>query len=216
MPVAAVPASSSTDTTPPRNLHSDTWRPWSRRTWSATAHLLLDLPIGTAWGTLVVALLAASLGLVPLALLGVALLVVTLAGSMLAARAERARARLLLGTAPVAHRPLPRTPTGWLGLLTDRRAWLSCLYAVALLPLGIVNATITLSGWAVAAAGLTSHASAWLFPTQSVALGRWVIEGEPAVILTTALAALLALAMPQAVRLLSTIDSLLVRGLLHP
>ena len=49
-----------------------------------------------------------------------------------------------------------------------------------------------------------------------MALGRWVIEGEPAVILTTALAALLALAMPQAVRLLSTIDSLLVRGLLHP
>ena len=123
---------------------------------------------------------------------------------------------MLLGTAAVTHPPLPHTPTGWLRLLNDRRAWLSCLYAVALLPLGIVNATITATGWAVAAAGLSSQAWAWLLPTQTVTLGPWVLDGEPAVILTTALAALLALAMPHVVRLLAAVDRALVRSLLHP
>ncbi|MCB2175711.1 MAG: hypothetical protein KQH57_07880 [Actinomycetales bacterium] len=47
-------------------------------------------------------------------------------------------------------------------------------------------------------------------------LGPWVLDGEPAVIVTTALAALLAAAMPQAVRLLAAIDNVLVRSLLQP
>lgn len=216
MSTAASPAGPSSDTASGRERRAGTWSPWSSRTWSASAHLALDLPVGALWGGLVVALLAASLALVPLALLGVALLAVTLALSMVGARAERARARLLLGTPPVAGPALPRTPNGWLRLLADRHAWLTVLYAVALVPLGIINATVTLTGWALVAAGLTSQAWAWLLPTHTVALGPWVLDGEPAVIVTTALAALLAAAMPQAVRLLAAIDSVLVRSLLQP
>ncbi len=59
--------------------------------------------------------------------------------------------------------------TGWLRLLTDRGAWRSCLHAVMLLPLGIVNATVTLTGWAVVAAGLTSHVWARLLPSHAAA-----------------------------------------------
>jgi len=102
-----------------------------------------------------------------------------------------------------------------LRLLADGRAWLSCLYAVVLLPLGIVNATVTFTGWAVVAAGLTSQVWAWLLPTRAVTVGTWVVDGEPAVIATTALAVLLAIAMPRAVRLLAAVDRWLVRTLLR-
>ena len=61
----------------------------------------------------------------------VALLIMTLAGSLLAARVERARTRLLLGAEAPAARPFPRTWTGWLRLVVDGRAWLACLYAVS-------------------------------------------------------------------------------------
>lgn len=215
MSVSAAPLVAERATPSASDVRADSWSPWSRRTWSASAHLVLDLPVGTLWGTLVVALLASSIGLLALALLGVPLLVVTLAGSLLAARAEHARTHMLLGAAPVATVPLPRTATGWLRLLADGRAWLSCLYAVVLLPLGIVNATVTVTGWAVVAAGLTSQVWAWLLPTHAVTVGSWVIDGEPAVIATTALAVLLAVAMPQAVRLLAAVDRWLVRTLLR-
>ncbi|MCR6491122.1 sensor domain-containing protein [Cellulomonas sp. P24] len=215
MSVTAAPLVPPSASTSAPDARTDSWSPWSRCTWLASAHLLLDLPVGMLWGTLVVALLASSIGLMPLALLGVPLLVVTLAGSLLAARAEHARTRMLLGAAPVAPVPLPRTATGWLRLLADGRAWLSCLYAVVLLPLGIVNATVTFTGWAVVAAGLTSQVWAWLLPTRAVTVGTWVVDGEPAVIATTALAVLLAIAMPRAVRLLAAVDRWLVRTLLR-
>lgn len=191
------------------------WSPWSRRTWLATTHLVLDLPVGVLWGTLVVALVAASVGLLPMALIGGALLIATLAGSQLAARAERARTRLLLGTEPPVSRPFPRTWTGWIRLLVDGRAWLACLYAVVLLPLGILNATVAVTGWALVLAGLTSQAWAWLLPTHDVTIGSWAVAGEPVVILTTTLAIMLGFVMPSVVRGLAAIDGWLQRTLLR-
>jgi hypothetical protein len=191
------------------------WSPWSRRTWLATAHLVLDLPVGMLWGTLVVALVAASIGLIPMALIGSALLIATLAGSLLAARGERARARLLLGAESPVTRPFPRTWTGWLRLLIDGRAWLACLYAVVLLPLGILNATVAITGWSLVLAGLTSQGWAWLLPTHTVTIGSWAVEGEPVVILTTTLAIVLGFVMPSVVRGLAAIDGWLLRTLLR-
>ena len=191
------------------------WHSWSPRTWLATLHLVLDLPVGMAWGTLVAALVAASIGLLPLALLGVPLLVLTLAGSCLAARAERARARLLLGTAVSTATQFPRTWTGWLRLPIDGRAWLSCGYALLLMPLGVLNATVTVTGWGLVLAGVTSQMWAWLLPITGIMIGSWSVEGEQAVVLLTVAALLLGLAMPQLIRALAAVDGWLVRALLR-
>jgi hypothetical protein len=196
-------------------INSGAWRPGSRRTWWATAHLMLDLPVGMMWGTLVSALVAASVGLVPLALLGVAGRVLTLAGSLLVARLERARARLLLGTTNAAPKPLPRTAGGCLRLLIDARAWLSCLYAVLLMPLGLINATVTVTGWALVAAGATSQLWAWLLPAETLTIGSSSLTGEPVVLLVTLVALLLGTAMPFVIRFLAAVDGWLVRTLLR-
>lgn len=198
-----------------RGVVSESWRPWSLRTWLATAHLVLDLPVGLIWGTLTVALIATSIALLPIALIGGVVLVMTLGGSRLAARAELARARLLLGSESTATALLPRTWTGWLRLLIDGRAWLACLYAIVLLPLGILNATVAITGWSLVLAGLTSQGWAWLLPAHAVTIGPWAVEGEPAVILTTMFAVVLGLLMPSVVRGLSAIDRWLGNTLLR-
>jgi hypothetical protein len=215
MSLTTTPTDRPTATAARRSSLDGSWSPWSRRTWLATTHLVLDLPVGMLWGTLVVALLAASIGLVPVALIGGVLLVMTLAGSLLAARAERARARLLLGAESPVTTPLPRTWTGWLRLLVDGRAWLACLYAVLLLPLGILNATVAVTGWSLVLAGATSQIWAWLLPTGTVMIGSWAVVGEPAVILTTTLAIMLGFVMPSVVRGLAAIDGWLLRTLLR-
>ncbi|MBI1379039.1 MAG: hypothetical protein GC157_16395 [Frankiales bacterium] len=199
--------------TPTPHVRAGAWTPWSRRTWLATAHLVLDLPVGMLWGTSVVALVAASVGLLPLALLGIALLVLTLAGSLLAASVERHRGAALLGTPSSGPTSLPRSWSAWLRLLVDGRAWRSVVYGVVLLPLGIVNATVVLTGWSLVLAGLSSQAWAWLLPSRTVVLGSWSLEGEAAVILTTVLAAVLCLAMPVVVRALTAVDRWLLRTL---
>ena len=191
------------------------WSPWSRRTWLATTHLVLDLPVGILWGTLVVALVAASIGLMPMALIGGALLIMTLAGSLLAARAERARARLLLGAVVTGDEAVPAHVERMVRLLVDGRAWLACLYAVVLLPLGILNATVAVTGWSLVLAGLTSQAWAWLLPTHTVTIGSWAVAGEPAVILTTTVAIVLGFVMPSVVRGPAAIDGWLQRTLLR-
>ncbi|MGZ4595020.1 MAG: sensor domain-containing protein [Actinomycetes bacterium] len=191
------------------------WHSWSHRTWLATVHLVLDLPVGMAWGTLVVVLVAASIGLLPLALLGTPLLVVTLAGSLLAARFERARARLLLDAAPSTTTRFPRTWTGWVRLPIDGRAWLSCGYALLLMPLGVLNATVAVTGWALVLAGVTSQTWVWLLPNTGITIGSWSVEGEQAVVPMTVAALLLGLAMPHLIRALAAVDGWLVRTLLR-
>src|SRR4051795_1856179 len=71
-------------------------RLFGRRTWNETLYLLLDLPVGVLGFTVVTAGLAAGVGLL-VTFLGVPLLAGTLLLARLAARAELARARALLG-----------------------------------------------------------------------------------------------------------------------
>ena len=63
------------------------------RTWSESLHLLLDLPLGIAWFTIVVTGLSLGVGLVPLALIGLVVLVGTVFAGRLIGIVERARAK---------------------------------------------------------------------------------------------------------------------------
>ena len=99
------------------------------RTWSASLHLLLDLPFGIAWFVIVVVGLSLGVGLVPLALIGLVVLAVTVFAGRIIGIVERAHAGALLGVhvdppparlQPEGTWPKIRTfltdPPGWKGL----------------------------------------------------------------------------------------------------
>ncbi len=81
------------------------------RTWSETLHLLLDLPFGIAWFTIVVTGLSLGVGLVFLALIGLFVLAATVFAGRLIGIVERARAAALLGV-QVPPPPKPERPEG--------------------------------------------------------------------------------------------------------
>ena len=126
------------------------------RTWSASLHLLLDMPLGIAWFVIAVVGLSVGVGLVALALVGLAILAATVFAGRLIGIVERARADALLGI-QVTPPPARVRPKGtWAGLrsfLTDPVGWKGLGYGMLMLPLGIVNFTVVVTLWAIAIAG---------------------------------------------------------------
>jgi Putative sensor len=186
----------------------------SRRTWLRTAHLLADLPVGIVAATLAAGAGSFSAGLA-LTVAGIPLLVLTLAAARGYGRLERARVRMLLGVAMPAPVPFRGGlhPRWWLPALTDRHAWTALLHALIALPLGIVNATVTLTGWTTALTCLVSPlALAWL--PSNAHLGGLQLASPIGTVVTVLAGAALTLAMPAVVRGLAALDALLARLLL--
>src|SRR3954470_18444260 len=74
-------------------------------TWTATAHLLVNLALGIAWFTIAVTLFSVSLGLL-ITLIGIPLLVLTINFGRVVGAVERARMRALFGVElPAFPRP---------------------------------------------------------------------------------------------------------------
>ncbi|HSB87878.1 MAG TPA: sensor domain-containing protein, partial [Ilumatobacteraceae bacterium] len=137
----------------------------SRRTWSETLHLLLDLPLGISWFTIVVTGLSLGGGLVVLALIGLAILAATVMFGRLIGVIERARARALLSTTVT---PPPRRSTGQQGawkqfkaFMADVPGWKGLAYGLLLLPVGIFNFTVAVTLWSIALAGTTYPLWGW-------------------------------------------------------
>ena len=133
------------------------------RVWNETLYLLLDLPVGIAGFTAVVTALAVALSL-SITLVGIPLLTATLVLARYAGRAERARARALLGYELAAPRPLPRERTVLTRLFAPIRngaAWRATTYFALMLPVGIATFTVAVTWWATSLALLTSPAWAW-------------------------------------------------------
>ncbi len=76
------------------------------RTWKETLHLLIDLPLGIAWFTIIVTGIALGAGLIPLMLIGLVVLFLTLQFVRVVSAIERARAKALLD-ADIANPFLP-------------------------------------------------------------------------------------------------------------
>src|SRR6185436_13525469 len=73
------------------------FRPLIRaRTWKETLHLLIDLPLGIAWFTIIVTGIALGVGLIPLMFIGLLVLLLTLQFVRVVSAIERARAKALL------------------------------------------------------------------------------------------------------------------------
>jgi hypothetical protein len=126
------------------------------------------------------------------------------------AQLERARAQALL----TVRTPAPGAAPRGRRRLTDGTAWRAVLYGVVLLPVGVVNGTIALTGWAVALSSLVYPAYAPLLDTSSVDIGSVTVGGPAGWAAVSVAGALLLLAMPRVTRGLAAVDGWLVRRLL--
>ncbi|MGZ4702041.1 MAG: sensor histidine kinase, partial [Ilumatobacteraceae bacterium] len=190
------------------------------RTWSETLHLLLDLPLGIAWFTIVVTGLSLGAGLVVLALIGLVVLVATVFTGRLIGIVERARARVLLGV-DVAPPPPARSrhdEGNWKrikAMLGDAPGWKGLGYGVIMLPIGIVNFTAVVTMWSIALAGTSYPLWGWATPQNDWhghAIHGWIKTGWISGTFVVGVLALIA--VPQVVRGLAAVDRGLIKGLL--
>lgn len=180
------------------------------RPWRETAHLLLDLPAGVAWFTIVVTLLATSVGLI-VTLLGLPLLALTVRIGRWIGAVERGRASLLLDDDVPAPPPVPLEGSAWQKVRTamaDATGWRGLLYGVVMLPVGIVTFTVTVLAWSLAAAWIALPAYAWALPDDGALTSARDVAG------VVVLGVLMLAAVPRIVHALTRADRALVGALL--
>jgi signal transduction histidine kinase len=116
-------------------------------TWKEISHLLVNLPASLIGFVYVVTMVALGAGLA-VTVVGLPLLAGGLRGARQLGKAERARARRLLGLRIDEPSPLPVRRTGFFGWLwsslKDPVGWRAVLYGFIRLPWGIVTFTVTL------------------------------------------------------------------------
>ncbi|HUA72413.1 MAG TPA: sensor domain-containing protein [Solirubrobacteraceae bacterium] len=141
----------------------------------------LSGPIGLAWLIVIVSMLAVGFGL-SVVIIGIPLLVLIFELIRLGARAERARAGLVLGT-PIAQPVRPRAPGGFLrrvwGRITDRAGWKEIGFMLLLATVGTALGVIVLALWSGAVAAIVAPAVHAAAPSRSL-LGRqtaWALIG---------------------------------------
>ncbi|MFG3153013.1 sensor histidine kinase [Streptomyces sp. NPDC048219] len=202
--------------------------PFEGRSWREFGFVLLSLPIGIMLFTYAVTMMSLGAGLL-VTFLGVPVLAAALAGCRGIGALERARARALLGLDVAAPEPLRMSKPGamaWMGaVLKSGSSWRSLLYAVLQFPWSVFSFAVAVSLWSTGWTMLTYPLWFWVFPAYAGQDGLQLYGDEthriyldnPFEITVTALVGLLVtLATPWVVRALTTVDRLLVHGLLGP
>ncbi|MFF5754282.1 sensor histidine kinase [Streptomyces longwoodensis] len=175
---------------------------YDAQTWKEIAHLLANLPLSLA-GFVYVMTVTFTGAMLSLTVIGLPLLALGLMGARLLGRAERARARALLGLRIEEPSPLPLRRAGglqgmWL-VLKDPVGWRTILYDLIRLPWGILTFTVTLTSlfvlWPVLpflARGLTNAdramVRALLSPSDELELRIAELESDRGVVVDTAAA----------------------------
>jgi signal transduction histidine kinase len=194
------------------------FRPLIRaRTWKETLHLLIDLPLGIAWFTVIVTGIALGIGLIPLMFIGVVVLLLTLQFVRVVSAIERARAKALLD-ADIANPFMPIGEIkGWWprikAVLGDAALWKGVAYCVLALPVGIITFTVAVTFWSIALGGVTAP----IWATIEAMVGAndphgWAYVGITAASFVAGLIFLVA--TPWVVHGLAVMDRGLIRGLL--
>ncbi|MGW8063536.1 sensor histidine kinase [Streptomyces ziwulingensis] len=214
----------------PRNhrLPAGVRAPFEARSWREFGYVLLGLPIGVLLFTYAVTMVSLGAGLL-VTFLGVPVLAATLAGCRGFGAMERVRARALLGLQVADPEPVRRKKQGamgWMGAtLKSGTSWRSLLYAVLQFPWSVFSFVVAVNFWAVGWAMLTYPLWFWVFPMYAGQDGLQLYGDEthrvyldnPFEITLTALVGLLfTLATPWIIRALTTVDRLMVHGLLGP
>ncbi|MFI6205497.1 sensor histidine kinase [Streptomyces sp. NPDC051041] len=202
--------------------------PFEARSRRELGYVLLGLPVGTLLFSYAVTMVSLGAGLL-VTFLGIPVLAAALAGCRGFGAMERARARGLLGldvADPEPLRPAKRGVAAWTGaVLRDGASWRALLYALVRFPWAVLSFGVAVTVWTWGWAMLTYPLWFWVFPMYVGQDGLQVYgDGthrihldNPFEITVTALVGLLfALAAPWIVRALTTVDRMLVHGLLGP
>ncbi|WP_339130892.1 sensor domain-containing protein [Streptomyces sp. f51] len=202
--------------------------PFEARAWREFGYVLLGLPLGILMFTFAVTMFSLGAGLL-ITFLGVPVLAAALAGCRGLGSLERARARGLLGVEVAEPEPLRTKGHGtmaWIGaVLKSGTSWRHLLYAVVQFPWSVFSFVVALNFWVYGWALLTYPLWFWVFPMYGGQDGiqlygdstHAIYLDNPFEIAVTALVGLLfTMATPWIVRALTTVDRLMVRGLLGP
>ena len=202
--------------------------PIEARSWREFGYVLLSLPIAIVLFCWTVTMVALGAGLL-VTFLGIPVLAAALAGCRGFGALERTRARALLRLDVAEPEPLRSGKPGmfaWMGaVLKSGTSWRHLLYALLQFPWALFSFVVAVNFWAYGWALLTYPLWFWVFPMYAGQGGLQLYGDEhhsvyldnPFEITVTALVGLLfTLATPWIVRALTTVDGLLVRGLLGP
>jgi signal transduction histidine kinase len=197
------------------------FRPWREAsTWWSLTHLMLDVFVGAITFSVVITLLAVTVGLLitfPLALPFAWLLFVL---AHLLARLERSRFAALLGERIDDPVP-PLQARGWWRRLVERAKsgprWKEIAYLVLALPLGVLTTVLALVAWCLSASLLLLPLYVNALPGDRARLGLFdASQGVGAVVLCVVGALGLALGAPWLTRALARVDVTVARWLLAP
>jgi signal transduction histidine kinase len=199
----------------------DLLRPWREQaTWWSLTHLLLDVFVGSITFSVVITLLAVTVGLLitfPLALPFAWLLFVL---AHLLARLERSRIAALLGERLGDPVP-PLQAQGWWRRLVERAKsgprWREIAYLLLALPLGVFTTVLALEVWCLSAALLFLPLYVNALPDDMAKLGLFAAsQGFAALALSVLGLVGILLAAPWLTRALARLDLAVARWLLAP
>ncbi|MGW0882178.1 sensor histidine kinase [Streptomyces sp. NPDC002671] len=220
--------SRSYDDEPRRLLPTVLRAPFEARAWREFGYVLLSLPVAIVLFTWTVTMVSLGAGLL-VTFLGIPVLAAALAGCRGFGALERTRARGLLHLEVDEPEPLRMRAPGamaWVGaVLKSGTSWRNLLYALVQFPWAVFSFTVAVTFWSCSLSLLTYPLWFWVFPMYTGQGGLQLYGDEhhriyldnPFEITVTALVGLVfTLATPWIVRALTTVDGLLVRGLLGP
>ncbi|MEV7524980.1 sensor domain-containing protein [Streptomyces sp. NPDC091371] len=197
--------------------------PVAGRTWREFGYLLIGLPLSVLYFSLAITGVSLGAGLL-ITFLGVPVLAGLLAMCRGFGHLERARVRHLLGVdiaEPAPVRARKSGPIAAMGaLLKSGSAWRHVLYSVIHFPWAVFGFCAALTFWAYGWALLLYPLWFWVFPAFTDEAGLIVFSTPVDAPWEIALASLLGLAVtlatPWVIRALTTVDRVLVAGLLGP
>ncbi|MFI7383246.1 sensor histidine kinase [Streptomyces sp. NPDC049813] len=202
--------------------------PVEGRAWREFGYVLLGLPVAIAAFTWSVTMMSLGAGLL-VTFVGVPVLAAALAGARGIGALERARARGLLGLeigTPEPVRPRSGGPLAWMGAtLKSGASWRHLLYTVLHFPWAVFSFSVAVAFWTTGWSLLTYPLWQWVFPMYAGQAGLQLYGDEShsvylnnpfEITLTAVVGLLVTLATPWIVRALTTVDRVLVAGLLGP
>ncbi|MER7825306.1 signal transduction histidine kinase [Streptomyces sp. CG 926] len=200
--------------------------PVEGRTWRELGYLLIGLPLSTLYFSLAIAGVSLGAGLL-VTFLGVPVLAGVLAMCRGFGHLERARVRALLGTDIAAPAPIRAKKAGPLAamgaLLKSGSAWRHALYSVVHFPWAVFSFSLSVVLWACGWAYLLYPLWFWVFPAFTDQPGLQLFQNDDyafyldspgAIALTSLIGLALTLTTPWVIRALTTVDRVMVGGLL--
>ena len=154
----------------PKSVWMDIFGPFADpKVWTSLVYMILSLGLGIAYFTLVVTGMATGVGMLPAMLSGVLVLFLTLAVVRGVSLFEGRLVEVLLGTRmPRRLRSVPPVEGFWRRVwstlvfwVRDSRTWLTMVYMLLMLPLGIIYFTVAVTLFATSLGLITSPIWAW-------------------------------------------------------